>query len=75
MPFRWFVSIAALSGAAFAAKVWLDGAVERRDENAQRAEREAAERQRRNDALMDVYGDRSSLAALEQAVKFYEKKQ
>ncbi|KAL3961543.1 hypothetical protein ACCO45_003066 [Purpureocillium lilacinum] len=38
------------------------------------AERDAAEQQRRNNALMDVYGDRSSLEALEKAVEFYEKR-
>ncbi|KAM4066994.1 hypothetical protein HRG_001004 [Hirsutella rhossiliensis] len=75
MPYRWFVSVAAISGAAYAAKGWLDRAGARRSQDAERAERDAAERQRRNDALMDVYGDRSNLEALEQAVKFYEKKE
>lgn len=38
------------------------------------AETRDAERRRHNEALMDEYGDRSSLAELERAVQFYEKK-
>ena len=38
------------------------------------AETRDAERRRQNEALMDEYGDRSDLAALERAVRFYEKK-
>lgn len=68
---RRFVSVAAISGVAYAAKGWVDRAALRRRQD---EERDAADRQRRNDALMDVYGDRSSLEALEQAVKFYEDK-
>jgi len=37
-------------------------------------ERQDAELQRRNNALMDQYGDRSSLEELEKAVQFYSKK-
>ncbi|KJZ73272.1 hypothetical protein HIM_07276 [Hirsutella minnesotensis 3608] len=74
-PFRWAISGVALTVAAYASKRWLDSSSERHAEHAERAEREAADLQRRNDALLDVYGDRSSLEALEQAVQFYEKKQ
>lgn len=73
MPFRWLKPLAALSVAGFAAKTYVDGdgahAASR-----QQAERDDAELRRRNDALMDVYGDRSSLDALEKAVEYYEKR-
>lgn len=38
------------------------------------AEAEDAARRRRNEALMDEFGGRSSLQELEKAVQFYEKK-
>lgn len=63
--------LAAVSGAALATKGFLDRAGKHRKES---AECDAAELERRNDALMDVYGDRSSLEALERAVQFYENK-
>lgn len=37
-------------------------------------EREAATRKQRNEMLMDMYGDRSSLDELEKAIEFYEKR-
>jgi hypothetical protein len=37
-------------------------------------ERENAAYRERNEALMNMYGDRSSLEELEKAVQFYEKR-
>jgi hypothetical protein len=37
-------------------------------------ERENAAYRERNEALMNMYGDRSSLDELEKAVQFYEKR-
>lgn len=51
--------------------MYLDGAAARR---AVQAERDDDETRRRNNALMDVYGDRSSLEELERAVQHYEKR-
>lgn len=56
------------------AKFGIDRARERRIADIVAAEKDATELQRRNNALLDVYGDRSSLEELEKAVQFYEKK-
>ncbi|PWI69300.1 hypothetical protein PCL_00947 [Purpureocillium lilacinum] len=74
MPFRWLKPILAVSIVGLAVKTYADVAGRRRDARLLAAERDAAEQQRRNNALMDVYGDRSSLEALEKAVEFYEKR-
>ncbi|OAQ91438.1 hypothetical protein VFPFJ_03178 [Purpureocillium lilacinum] len=66
--------ILAVSIVGLAVKTYADVAGRRRDARLLAAERDAAEQQRRNNALMDVYGDRSSLEALEKAVEFYEKR-
>jgi hypothetical protein len=50
-----------------------DQASERRRAHSQALEDEAA-LQRRNEMLLDEYGDRSDLQALEKAVQFYETK-
>lgn len=55
-------------------KVCLDRVGERRAARILAAEQEAAEQLRRNNAIMDVYGDRSSLGELERAVEFYDKR-
>ncbi|GJN72804.1 hypothetical protein PLIIFM63780_006869 [Purpureocillium lilacinum] len=66
--------ILAVSIVGLAVKTYADVAGRRRDARLLAAERDAAEQQRRNNDLMDVYGDRSSLEALEKAVEFYEKR-
>ncbi|PFH55743.1 hypothetical protein XA68_17691 [Ophiocordyceps unilateralis] len=71
MASRWFILPFIAASSLVAAKMYVEGASERRR---QVAEDEAAEQRRRNESLMDVYGDRSSLQALEEAVKFYEKR-
>jgi hypothetical protein len=73
MSSRWLVSIAALSAAGYGAKMAFDQASERRRAHSQALEDEAA-LQRRNEMLLDEYGDRSDLQALEKAVQFYETK-
>lgn len=63
-----------LVGIGYIAKFGIDEVRERRIADVVTAERDAAELQRRNNALLDVYGDRSSLEELEKAIQFYEKK-
>ncbi|KAI9158845.1 hypothetical protein HJFPF1_06844 [Paramyrothecium foliicola] len=73
MSSRWLMTITALTAAGYGAKVVVDRASERRRAHLQSIEDEAA-LQRRNEMLLDEYGDRSDLEALEKAVQFYEKK-
>lgn len=68
------LSLALISLSAVALNLYLERTKERHAAKLLAAQHEAAERQRRNDALMDAYGDRSNLGKLEQAVHFYEKK-
>lgn len=63
-----------LIGVGYIAKFGIDEMRERRIADVIAAEKDAAERQRRHNALLDVYGDRSTLEELEKAVQFYEKK-
>jgi hypothetical protein len=63
-----------LCGAGYVAKHCIDGVRERWASGLAAAERDAAELQRRNDALLDMYGGRSSLEELEQAVRSYKEK-
>ncbi|KAH7310414.1 hypothetical protein B0I35DRAFT_481737 [Stachybotrys elegans] len=69
----WVRTVAVASVLAYGAKVCVDMAAERRSSQARALEDDAA-RRRRNEMLMNEYGDRSSLAELERAVQFYEKK-
>ena len=73
MSSRWVISIAALSAAGYGAMIAFDQATERRRAHLQALEDQAA-LQRQNELLLDEYGDRSDLSALEKAVQFYEKK-
>ncbi|EXV01126.1 hypothetical protein X797_005699 [Metarhizium robertsii] len=73
-PFRWLKAALVLCGAGYIANVYIGRVRERRIADIVAAETKAAELQRRNNALLDVYGDRSSLEELEKAVQFYEKK-
>jgi hypothetical protein len=64
-------TVAAVAVAAYGAKTYYDRAVE---VSAQRRNDSYREQQARNEQLMDMYGDRTSLAELERAVSHYEKK-
>lgn len=56
----------------YGAKLYVDSARARRERALEAQHQEDAERRRRNDMLLDVYGDRESLEGLERAVQFYE---
>lgn len=63
-----------LSASAALVISWAVRVRERRSIETVAAEKDFAETQRRNSALLDAYGDRSSLEELERAKRFYEKK-
>ncbi|KAG5915246.1 hypothetical protein E4U61_004800 [Claviceps capensis] len=73
-PLRWLrVSVLLCTSAAVvnicAKKFW-----DRRSLKNVTAEKDLAETQLRNNALLDAYGDRSSLEELEKARQWYEKR-
>ncbi|RCI14308.1 hypothetical protein L249_5931 [Ophiocordyceps polyrhachis-furcata BCC 54312] len=72
-PRRFAFPLAAAATSLLAAKLYFGRQAS--EQRREMAEREAVEQRRRNESLMDVYGDRSSLQALEDAVKFYEKRE
>ncbi|OAA53048.1 hypothetical protein ISF_09111 [Cordyceps fumosorosea ARSEF 2679] len=65
-------TIVGLSIVGYGAKVYIDSVREKRERMLEAQYQEDRERQRRNDMLMDVYGDRESLEGLEKAIQFYE---
>lgn len=65
-------TIVGLSIVGVGAKVYIDNVREKRERLLEAQYQEDAERRRRNDMLLDVYGDRESLEGLEKAVQFYE---
>jgi hypothetical protein len=67
------MGLTAVSAAGYGAKVFIENAAQRRKARLQALDDEDALR-RRNELLLDEYGDRSDLSALEKAVEFYEKK-
>ncbi|KAK0383071.1 hypothetical protein NLU13_8986 [Sarocladium strictum] len=71
VPIKGLTTVAAVVVAAYGAKTYYDRALE---VEAQRRNDSYREQQARNEQLMDMYGDRSSLAELERAVQHYEKK-
>ncbi len=71
--YRWPAALIGVSAVGYGAKVYIDVVREQRSATEAR-EREDAARRRRNAMLLDVYGDRESLEALEKAVQFYEEK-
>ncbi|KAJ3495781.1 hypothetical protein NLG97_g3143 [Lecanicillium saksenae] len=71
-PMRWVPTIVGLSVVGIGAKVYIDSVREKRERMLEARYQEDRERQRRNDMLLDVYGDRESLEGLEKAVQFYE---
>lgn len=74
MPSRWLTSVAALAVAGYGINAYVLQARDRRLAEARQAEQMDLERRRQYEALADVYGGRSTLEELEQAVAHYEKK-
>ncbi|KFH42833.1 hypothetical protein ACRE_064280 [Hapsidospora chrysogenum ATCC 11550] len=74
VPSRWFASVAAVMVAGYGIQTWAVRARDRRIAEAQAAESHDAERRRQQEALLEQYGGRDSLEALEKAVQFYERK-
>ncbi|KAK7429279.1 hypothetical protein QQZ08_004089 [Neonectria magnoliae] len=74
MPRGWIKPVAAVVVVAYGAKTYLDMANNRRIAQNEYMERESASRKQRNEILMEMYGDRSSLNELEKAIEFYEKR-
>lgn len=73
VPARWALPATALVCAGFAANLYRESTSESRRTAAAQAAQEEAERLRRNEAMMDMYGDRTSLADLERATSLYSK--
>ncbi|KAF7544005.1 hypothetical protein G7Z17_g10295 [Cylindrodendrum hubeiense] len=74
MPTGWVKPVAAVVVVGYGVKTYLDMAQNRRQAQIEYMEREAASHKQRNEMLMDMYGDRSSLDELEKAIEFYEKR-
>lgn len=66
--------VAAVVAVGYGAKLSLEMVATRRIAQMEATERENAAYRERNEALMNMYGDRSSLEELEKAVQFYEKR-
>jgi hypothetical protein len=73
VPTRWALPATAVVVAGFAAHLYRESTSESRRVAAAQAAREEAERLRRNEAMMEMYGDRSTLADLERATTLYDK--
>jgi hypothetical protein len=58
----------------YGVKTYLDMVQTRRMAQIEAMERENAAFRERNETLMNMYGDRSSLNELEKAIEFYEKR-
>lgn len=67
------MGLAGLAVVGYGARLLLDKSQEQQTLR-EAKEREDAERRRRNDMLLDVYGTGESLEELEKAVQFYEAK-
>ncbi|KAI9899527.1 hypothetical protein N3K66_005988 [Trichothecium roseum] len=70
MPFRWLKPLVAVLAVGYGVRTYTIMRRERFTVDDQRLEAES----RRNEALLDQYGDRDSLESLEKAVQFYEKR-
>jgi len=66
--------VAAVVAIGYGAKLSLEMAQRRHIAQMEAMERENAAYRERNEALMNMYGDRSSLDELEKAVQYYEKR-
>ncbi|KAG5929265.1 hypothetical protein E4U42_006462 [Claviceps africana] len=73
-PLRWLRVSVLLCTSAAVLNLCVKRLYERRSMRAISAERDLAETQHRNNALLDAYGDRSSLEELETAKQVYEKR-
>lgn len=71
LPVRGITTVAAAAVAAYGAKAYFDKAAEA---SLQHRNDSYREQQLQNERMLDMYGDRSSLEALERAVQAYEKK-
>lgn len=71
---RWVKPVAAVVAVGYGAKLSLEMVATRRIAQMEATERENVAYRERNEALMNMYGDRSSLEELEKAVQFYEKR-
>ncbi|KAM0555725.1 hypothetical protein ACHAPJ_006116 [Fusarium lateritium] len=71
---KWVKPVAAVTAIGYGAKLSLEMAATRRIAQIEAMERENAAYRERNEALMNMYGDRSSLEELEKAVQYYEKR-
>ncbi|KAH7235281.1 hypothetical protein FSOLCH5_009019 [Fusarium solani] len=75
MPFgRWVKPVGAVLVVGYGVKTYLDMVQTRRMAQIEAMERENAAFRERNETLMNMYGDRSSLNELEKAIEFYEKR-
>ncbi|KAF5018689.1 hypothetical protein F66182_9303 [Fusarium sp. NRRL 66182] len=66
--------VAAVMAVGYGVKVSLEMVQNRRVAQTEAMERENAAYRERNEALLNMYGDRSSLDELEKAIQFYEKR-
>jgi hypothetical protein len=66
--------IAAVVAVGYGAKLSLEMVTKRRIAQMEATERENVAYRERNEALMNMYGDRSSLDELEKAIQYYEKR-
>lgn len=66
--------VAGALAVGYGVKTYVDMSQKRRQAQVEYMEREHAAIKERNEMLMEMYGDRSSLDSLEKAVEFYEKR-
>ncbi|TKW49959.1 hypothetical protein CTA1_11194 [Colletotrichum tanaceti] len=69
---RWIPPTVAVVAVGYGLNVYREGMVQRRLARTAAAEKQAIEDRKRATMLMDAYGDRSSLEALEKAMEVYE---
>ncbi|WYZ35254.1 hypothetical protein EsH8_I_001530 [Colletotrichum jinshuiense] len=71
LAMRWLPPTAAVVAVGYGLNAYRESMVQRRLASAE-AEKRAIEDRKRQASLMDAYGDRSSLEALEKAMQVYE---
>lgn len=74
MRIGWIKPVAAVLVVGYGVKTYLGMSYERRRAQLEYMDRENAAMKARNEALMNMYGDRSSIEELEKAIEFYEKR-
>ncbi|KAK2046125.1 hypothetical protein LZ31DRAFT_540717 [Colletotrichum somersetense] len=72
LAMRWIPPTVAVVAVGYGLNTYREGMVQRRLASVAAAEKQAVEDRKRAATLMDAYGDRSSLEALEKAVQVYE---